>query len=225
MKKLILIAACAMCAGSMMAQRAGSLYLGNTFEFGGSRTSSGTDDKEKSGNFSFSLNPEFGYFLSDKFSLGFQATASLNVSKDTAPESTYGNAKHRNRTFSFGPVANYYVGLSEKLYWAPKANVTLSFNKSTNIKDDNNNNWNKSVGFGFGVNLANFEYRATDRLYVSASLGLGWISFRHSKATKWGKEVDNVETTGKYDDNSTNSFSWGIDNTISAVGLGFKYTL
>lgn len=225
MKKLILIAACAMCAGSMMAQRAGSLYLGNTFEFGGSRTSYGTDDKEKSGNFSFSLNPEFGYFFSDKFSLGFQATASVRVDKDTAPESTYGNAKDRNRTFAFGPVANYYVGLTEKLYWAPKANVTLSLNKYTSIQDDKNKDWHKSVGFGFGVNLANFEYRATDRLYVSASLGLGWISFRHSKSTKWGKEEDGKETTGDYDDNSSNSFSWGIDNTITAVGLGFKYTL
>lgn len=214
-----------MCAGSMMAQRSGSLYLGNTFEFGGNRVSSSGDEKVKSGSFSFSLNPEVGYFLNDKFSFGFQATASLSVSKDTAPESTYGDAKDRNRTFAFGPVANYYVGLTEKLYWAPKANVTLSFNKYSNIQDDNNKNWNKSVGFGFGVNLANFEYRATDRLYISGSLGLGWISFRHSKSTKWGREVDGKETTGDYDDNSTNSFSWGVDNSITAIGLGFKYTL
>lgn len=227
MKKNLLFAFCALLACETFAQK---LYIGNTFSFGGTRTSvTDTDDDDKSvtaksGNFSFALNPEFGVFVSDKLSVGFQVGASVSVSKPQALESNYGDIKERTRTFLFGPTANYYVGLTEKLFWSPRAEIDFLLMKETDIYKDAED-WDKYFGFGFGIDLAKFEYRATDRLYINAGLGIGSISFVHAKATKWQEEDGGKTYKGDYDDNSTNTFSWGINNTITSISLGFKYVL
>lgn len=238
MKKLLFTAFCTMLAGVVSAQKAGSLYLGNTFNFGGVRNSYtqkevveekgkeiSKDVTEKEGTFGFGLNPEIGYFLNENISVGFQVDVELSVSKNRAEENIYGDSKTRNRIFSFGPTASYYKAITEKLSWAPRFDLGFDLQKKTNVYNDKNEEWYKYFGFSFVFDLAKFEYRVTDRLSINGGLGIGAIGFSHSKNTKTGGKDDGKEWDKSAEDNSQNTFVWGISNNVSSISLGFRYTL
>lgn len=238
MKKLLFTAFCVMLAGVVSAQKAGSLYLGNSFHFGGTRNSytekkdvfengkeKTKDVTEKEGTFGFGLNPEFGYFLNENISVGFQVDVELSVSKNRAEESIYGDSKTRQRDFEFGPTISYHKAITEKLSWAPRFDLEFDLYKETDVYDDKNEEWDKYFGFGFSFDFAKFEYQATDRLSINAGLGIGKFQFFHYKNTKTGGKDDGKEWDESAEDYSFNKFSWGFSNAIDFISLGFKYTL
>lgn len=228
MKKTLLIAFFALIAGETFAQK---VYLGTALNLGGQRTTEKDVDYEnnrkatfttKEGNFAFGISPEVGVIINNKFSVGFQLGASLAVSKDETIDSEYGDYKSRQRIFYFSPTASYYAGITEKLYWTPRFDVAFSLIKNTReYREDKKSieNWEKDFGVGFGFDFANFEYRATDHIYINAGLGIGHIVFAHVKPKKYN--YDGHESDA--DDESVNVFSWGINDNISSVSFGVKY--
>ncbi len=117
----------------------------------------------------FGIGAEVGYFVANNFKVG------LGVAYDV--EGGDGNTVH---AFNIGPSLSYYVALSKNLYYTPKLDLAFCVGSYSD---------EAFPGFGLGLSVANFEYRPTERVGISASL----LSLNYVLLSKNGLTLNNVD--------------------------------
>jgi outer membrane protein len=137
----------------------GNIVLGPEFGFLNQTVEVDGADEEITTT-AFNLKLTGGYFVADNLAVGLQfGTASSKVEFDSDETSS-------SSTF-IGPVAAYYISLSDDLYLPVAAGVGLNFS------NDDNGNEVKSSGIAFGLS-AGLEYFLSEN--VGLKLTLGWNS-------------------------------------------------
>ena len=148
------------------AQQKGDMSLSSHWGLG---VSSAVIEGSSATGVEFNIGVEAGVFVADNFRLG--------VGLGYGVEGGGGDATH---TFNIGPSLSYYVAIGNKLYYAPKLDLAfcLGAYDSESIP-----------GFGLGLSIANFEYRPTESIGLSASV----LSLNYVLLSKHGLTLNNVD--------------------------------
>lgn len=146
------------------AQQKGDKFVGGAIDLG--VTSVGVSGVSTTA-VEFGIQPEIGFFVADKFMLGFNLGYAL-----TSGDST-------THTLVIGTKLSYYIPVCEKFYYTPALELAYcnAFSGEASLP-----------GFGAGLSLARFEYRATKQLALSASM----LSLDYVLLAKNGLKVNTV---------------------------------
>lgn len=168
MRKLFycLVAVLALSVYDASAQKKGDLYVGAGLGLG---TSSAILGDMSVTDVSFNIVPEVGYFVADRFMVGFGVGYDLMASG--------GDVQHG---LALGPQFAYYVPLCDKLYYTPSLQLAFCLVAADGAA---------VPGFGLGATLAGVEYRPTERIGLSASL----LSLNYKLLSSDGITLHNVD--------------------------------
>ncbi len=216
----------------LFAQKAGDFVLGGSLSYSNSQSKmfvntvetiqveSGTNSKSSN----FSILPSFHWFVSDNFVLG--TSIGYNSSKTFAGygENGYTTTEKyiKSNAFVFEPSAYYYIKICNKLYYTPQLSIAFSSGKNhLHTYDPYLSNSDEEIGklsgFGIGLHLAKFEYRATDKIGVGVGLGLGHIAYVHQKVTD-SRQHNAVDYKTSLFDSAINT-----ENLLGDITLSFKW--
>jgi hypothetical protein len=201
---LLFIIAASVAANAQIGK--GNYYIGGNLNYNydgyGYKTTTtfteGTTNYQNHGIYAFQLNPDFGFFLSDKWSVGIQPGYSRTGGTETSvytalPNSgttsyTY-NHKYHADALSLGIHFRYYCMLTDRIGVFPQFGVTTAH--------DTKDFGSGSLTVGGNPNIVFF---ATKKLAVN--LGFGNLQYAHDYQTK------------------SNSFNIGLNTNIN---FGINY--
>jgi len=177
------------CIGIASAQTGhkGEYYLGGSLSYdystyGSSNTynySDGYTIYTTSKLSSYSIRPEFGFFISDKWSIGIQpvysrsgGTETSNYYSYTTPASNYVSSdKYHSDVLGIGVHARYYAMITDKFGFFPEFGISTL----------NNTTYFKYGTFSLG-GTPNFVFFPTPKLGVN--LGFGGVAYNLDYQTK-----------------------------------------
>ena len=155
-KTLAIIAGCLIAATSAFAQEKGEMAIGGTLGFSGGTSNSqsivhingerNASKMSKNPHGSFTIGPEFSYFVIDNLQLNTGFRYDMSSWKGSGSDHKY----------MFGIGLNYFVKITDRFYYAP--GFYYDFGGSTYSNDD----YSKS-GFATGIELqlGKFEVRVS----------------------------------------------------------------
>lgn len=222
MKKLILFAVAALCSANLFAQ----VYVGGTFGVNtiGTKTNTvvmeGVSTETKTpGNFKVTVNPNIGYILNDKLSVGVQLPVTIG------PNSKNDDAKTSSSSLELGiaPYARYTFMTFGKFGLAAEASVGYSFLKET----DSNVVGEKTVkDFSetgtFSISAAPvLTYALNKNIVLEAYFDLFELRFASTTQKDYSSENSNYSKTS----NSTFAFSATSEDALPLgwLFIGFTY--
>lgn len=167
MKKILfcIVAIAALSISSASAQQKGDMSVNANLGLG---ISAVAVDGSSATAVEFGIGAEFGYFVADKLKIGVGFAYDV-VGGDDA-----------THAFGIGPSLSYYVTVCKNLYYAPKLDLAFCIGA---------NDGESIPGFGLGLALANFEFRPTEHIGLSASL----LSLDYVLLSKYGVNINNVD--------------------------------
>ena len=167
MKKLFstLIVLLVMSVSTVFAQQKGDIYIGGNFSVG---VTSAIIEGESATAVEFAIQPNMGYFVADKFMIGFGLGYSISGGDGTT------------HTLTLGPKLSYFVPLCDKLYYTPSLDILFCCAASDGYS---------IPGFGLGANIVGFEYQPTEHIGLSASL----LSLDYVMLSKDGLTINTVD--------------------------------
>ena len=145
MKKLFSLMLClsALFASSAVAQTKGDMYVGGNIGLGVAAVGEGNYSVS---SVSFSLAPEFSYFVADNFRVGVEVAYKLSEGVSL---------------FSFQPTFAYYVKLVDNLYYTPEFKIGGGFAATEGY----------TTGlFSLGLDLFALEFMPSKHVGISLSL-------------------------------------------------------
>ena len=145
MKKiaLLFVAVMAMCVSTASAQQKGEMYVGGTLGF--SVASVGANGHMSTGT-SFSVAPEYGYFVADNIQVG------------VALEYGFSGGTH---TMLIAPNIAYHLPIVDKFYYTPQLSIGGGFGADSGY----------TAGvFDLSLELAAFEYKPVENMGITMSL-------------------------------------------------------
>lgn len=167
MKKLFstLLTLLVISLSTVSAQQKGDIYVGGNLGFG---VSSVILEGESATAAEFTVQPNVGYFVADKFMVGL----GLGYSVTGGDGATH--------TLAVGPKLSYFVPICDKLYYTPSLDILFCYVASEGFG---------IPGFGLGVNIVGLEYQPTERIGLSASL----LSLDYVMLSKEGMTLNTVD--------------------------------
>lgn len=152
------------------AQQKGDMYVGGMLGFSAGSSSliatngSNTQTDKQPTPFTFSIQPEYGYFLTDNFRIGAVLGLDINTQKNST------ESRLTTTMFSIGPQLAYYVEISDGFYYTPELTLSLSLGRLKEKITSSTSSKQGLTGFIGSLDLAAFEVRATEQLAISISL-------------------------------------------------------
>lgn len=200
MKKLLLsLVAVAGLAFTTQAQtEKGKIMLGGNVGI----SSSKVDGADKA-DFSFSIVPSVGYFISDNFAIGTGVGYTYN--KEVSDLTL-------NQAFKVAPFGRYYVGLSDQFKFFGQLSVPMSFGNDKAVAENGDTGAKTATTTEIGVTLApGFAFFPTKRIGIEFSVnGLGYNN----------SSVENESTGNKV---KTNEFGLDADTFTPKLGVQFHF--
>lgn len=156
MKKILLLAIAVVAFATVSAQNKGDKYVGGII---GVSTASVITDGTSINSTSFSIAPEFAFFVANKLRIGGVFNYTLGASQ--------GDVTH---SVEFGPELAYYVRLCDKFYYVPSFCCGFAY---THLEDVS------GVGFELGLGLGSFEFRPTKHFGLAMNLLTFSYAYQH----------------------------------------------
>lgn len=158
MKKLIVCLMAFAFATPLFAQNKGDKYVGGTM---GISTATSFANGSSATGFGFSLEPEFGYFVSDKISVGMSVGYGLEAANSAA-----------THVITVLPTMTYYGRIADNFYYTPKIQVGFACGLTSGIS---------MPGFGLSLEPVSFEFRPTPKIGLSFSaLSLTYVALTYN---------------------------------------------
>ena len=159
---------------STFAQSSGDMFVGTLLGFSVTKTSVhvGDYDGDNDPEIGLNVSPGFHYFVANNFRVGLQAELGRTSQKDNNDD------KYSMNTLNIGPVAAYYIQITDRFSIAPELSFYFTHAKS---KEETSHITveDKYNGFAIGARLLNFEFRPVTHFGVSANLfGLGLVHLK-----------------------------------------------
>lgn len=159
--KKVLIFVLAIASFSMAsAQNKGDKYVGGII---GVTTQSAIVKGNSANTTSFSIAPEFAFFVANRFRIGGSFNYTLGANE--------GNLTH---SVEFGPEIAYYARLCDKFYYVPSLFLGFAYTHVADIS---------GVGFEVGLGLGSFEFRPTK--HFGLALNLLTFSYAYQHYNDW----------------------------------------
>lgn len=156
MKKILLFLFAVASLATATAQTKGDKYVGGII---GVATTSVITKGSSVNTTSFSIAPEFAFFVANKFRIGGAFNYTLGA--------TQGDVTH---SVEFGPELAYYVRLCDKFYYVPSFGFGFAY---THVADVS------GVGFELGLGLGSFEFRPTRHFGLAMNLLTFSYAYQH----------------------------------------------
>lgn len=168
MKKLILsILFIAFAAYNVSAQQKGDFYFGGNFGVNvGSSSISGGDGSVTATQ--FNIIPEVGYFVADRFMIGFGIGYGISAGDTTT------------HALTIAPKISYFAPLCKNLYYTPSFEIGFAYANSEGFG---------LPGLGIGLTLVGLEFRPTEHFGFSASL----LSLNYVMLSRYGVTLNNLD--------------------------------
>lgn len=161
--KKVLIFVLAIASFSMAsAQNKGDKYVGGII---GVTTQSAIVSGNSANTTSFSIAPEFAFFVANRFRIGGTFNYTLGAKGDDITHSV-----------EFGPEIAYYARLCDKFYYVPSLLLCFAYNHVAEIN---------GVGFEVGLGLGSFEFRPTKHFGLALNLLTLSYAYLHYKSGGW----------------------------------------
>ncbi|MDE5612689.1 MAG: hypothetical protein K2I90_11820 [Odoribacter sp.] len=212
MKKTLIILVLLTHVFALFAQNAGDMVVSGSLSWNSNSTKWKSDNESsvEKGLRSFSIIPEFHYFVSDRFSIG----AGIGYALTKTPNGSYDMDDDEDVLFNklgffvFQPVAQYYVSLNDKFYYVPRFYIGFGVGKYKEEQGRNTSyDLNASV-FNIGLSLLNFEFKPADKIGIRFSAG----------------DLDYKSTCIKDDDDKQVDRNFGLNFNLGAtVGFNFYF--
>lgn len=155
--KKVLIFVLAIASFSMAsAQNKGDKYVGGII---GVATQSVITSGTSVNTTSFSIAPEFAFFVANRFRIGGTFNYTLGANE--------GNLTH---SVEFGPEIAYYARLCDKFYYVPSLFFGFAYTHVADIS---------GVGFEVGLGLGSFEFRPTKHFGLALNLLTFSYAYQH----------------------------------------------
>lgn len=185
MRKFLTALLIASIATAAFAQQKGDMFVGTMLGVGIQKSSVKYDNEKEEDDpiVTLNLEPGFHFFIADKFRLGLQMELTRQSQKSDDEGVDYTESMG---TLLVGPVASYYVQLADRFYLTPELGAYFAHVKHKE-EEGKYSEEVKLNGFALGLQPIKFEFRATNRLAISA--GLFNIGFTHLKVKDTG-DVD-----------------------------------
>lgn len=208
MKKLLLISLLMVSAFSLFAQEKGDMSISGSFSWTSqsAKEKSGSESVVVKGDRTFSIMPEFHYFICDKFSVGLGMGYSLNKTPNEEGDSE-DQLFNKLGLFLVQPVARYYVSLGEKFYFVPRFYFGVGVGKYKQELGDSKTEDTDVAAFNIGLSLLNFEFKPCNKLGIMFNAG----------DLKYEVSTVKVDSDNKY---SARNFNLGLN--LGAT-IGFNY--
>lgn len=145
MKKFVVLLLClsAICAGDVLAQKKGDMYVGGTVGFG---VTTYTSEEVKLSDFTGIVTPEYAYFVADNFRIGADLSCSL---------------ADNGGIFNLSPTFAYYLELLDNFYFTPEITIGGGVIVGKDL----------ALGaFSLGINLIGFELRPSKHIGISLNV-------------------------------------------------------
>jgi len=198
MKKLLLslVAVASLAYGANAQTEKGKIILGGNVGFNSTKIETAAKS-----DFSFSVVPSIGYFVSDNLAIG--TGVGYNYDKQVS-------ANILNQAFVVAPFGRYYVGLSDQFKFFGQLSVPMAFGNNKIVNDNGDTGAKVATTTSIGVNIApGFAFFPTKRIGIEVSVnGLGYSNLN----------VKNELTGGEV---SANSF--GLEANTFAPKLGVQF--
>lgn len=223
MKKLILIAAAALCSYTLSAQ----IFVGGRVDVDVTGTEVQTDvvggtstEVKTPGQFSVEIAPNIGYILNDKLCVGARIPVKIG------PNSKNADAKTSNSFLGLGinPYGRYTLLTFKKLSLAAEAGVDFYFGKATssyeNFEDKIVKDFTTTTDFEIYVEPV-VTYALNDKITLEAGLNLFNLSYVMSSSKNTNSEDGDYTVTKDsafyFSGRSGSVFETG------AISVGFTY--
>jgi opacity protein-like surface antigen len=186
----------------------GSMYLGGTFLISSTTFQEDGDDDKIS---SFSILPNFGYFVSDKLSIGLQAGYTQEKEKNV---NGVNSSTNTSGLFLVAPTLRYYVPTaSENFFFFAQFQVGLGFgNNKEEVRVGNTTLSTSSKASSFNLGLSpGFAFFPTKKWAIE--LGFQGISYN---------SID-PNTDSDSDNDRRSNFTLGVDSFAPRIGMQFFF--
>ena len=200
MKKLLLslVAVAGLVYGAQAQTEKGNFMLGGNVGVNSTKA-----DGAPKADFSFTVLPSVGYFISNNFAIGTGVGYEYNK---TVSEKTQDGA------FKVAPFGRYYVGLSDQFKFFGQLSVPLAFGelKATDANGDNSVKLGTTTKIGVEV-APGFAFFPTKKIGIELSVkGLSYENYT-IKAEGTGAKL------------KTNSFGLNADTFAPRLGVQFYF--
>lgn len=212
---------------TLSAQKKGDMSLSGTLSWTSNSTtttikSEYKDESQTSkGDRSFSVMPEFHYFIADNLSVGLGMGYSLYKTPNGLTGWEGEQLFDKLYYVSVQPVAKYYIALNEQFYFVPRFYFGFLAGKYVDILDREKTEKVDVSGFNIGLSLLNFEFKPCGKVGVVFSAG----DLKYESYTEcWkGYNSDGVFYPHKEKRTITgNKFSLGL-NLGATVGFNYYF--
>jgi hypothetical protein len=209
-KTILMLSVSVLCTGFVNAQ----VYLGGSL--GVSTESTKPEVGYKTTGTSFSLAPEVGYGISDKFDIGIALGFSNSKTKQEIPSGTgTETVETKNNRWAVSPYARLSVVEFGKFSVWGQGNLFVGGEK----QDNPNNSTQKTTSFGLTIQPV-LKYNLSDHFSLLANLNFLNLGFSQDKKKV---EIPATPTTTT----TTTNFGFGVDAgnvaTLGAIAVGFVY--
>lgn len=210
MKKLLLISVSMMFAFSLFAQEKGDASISGSFSWTSKSTKEkyGSESEVVKGDRTFSIMPEFHYFVCDKFSVGLGIGYSLNKTPN-GKEYNDDQLFDKLGLFLIQPVARYYISLGEKFYFVPRFYLGVGVGKYKEELGESKTEDTDVTAFNVGLSLFNFEFKPCNK----------WGIMFNAGDLKYEVSTVKIDSDNKY---SARNFSLGL-NLGATVGFNYYF--
>ncbi len=191
MKKLLIFLFLFVFASSLYAQEKGDMMVSGSFSLNSKSTKNKLDGTSvvTKGDRSFSIMPEFHYFVCDGLSVGLGLGYSLEKEPNGRSDGD-DQLFNKKGLFLFQPKVSYYVSLSDKFYFVPSFYLGAGVGKYKQEVAKNEVEEKDLSSLYVGLSLLSFEFRPTD--CIGLRFNAGDLSYQ-AEITKESDDNKRVE--------------------------------
>jgi hypothetical protein len=221
-KKLIIAAAlCGLALGSRAQTEKGNFLLGGSFGFNSKK-----DDDAASRTNSFALGPKFGYFISNNFVIGLDASYYYtNKESWVTYTGQEGSVRQVNNGFRshgiyISPFARYYIDLNAKFKFFSNLSVSAGKSIGRSIGEPTTGSYlSKYKSEYYGASLSpGFAFFAGKRLAIEFSTLL--VSYQRDKySTKYSSQ----NTYDLHSPRTSDFFQFGLSTIQPSIGINYHF--
>src|SRR5574344_1862321 len=191
-----------MASTATFAQTKGGLWFEGNLGFTSFSGTDHTTGLDKLSNSTFNIGAGCNYMLSDNWSVGLGLAYNHSSEQKVVSTAITKDLYNKANLFAVNPHADYFMKLTSKLTWAPRAYVDLAFGKE---KDDYVTLQNSVAtndfdifNMEFGIRPLSFDYALTNHVTFNFSMDIANLYYRMEKVSNDNYKDDETSNTGYF---------------------------
>lgn len=220
MNRILICAAAVLFSVAAFAEGKGSVYLSGSISLSGGNTNTSTvtsgqvTSTPKPATFNLGIAPQVGYFVTDNIDINL--ALKYDFTKSYIGSSADNKLFRKENIFMIEPGINYYVKISDRLYYVPGLSLGVGFGRNTEDLTADTSRKSGVTELELSLKLLTFEFRAADHFGIMLSAGDFSYDFnKNSNTTASGNSSTTTNTM-------ENTVGLGL-NLGTSIGLRYYF--